>query len=361
MKRTNRLWWLGGIVIAAIAILTLIAAPNTSYINNGSTYNRAPDGYGAWFAYMQKQGVKIERWQKPFEEIKAKSSVTLLRVNSQITPSELDFEEEKWVKQGNTLVILGVKGAITEAEFSTLQSSSVGDIKIETSKRSPKKKSSLELGDVFGAVVWSEKVGKGQAIFATTPYLAANAYQDYNSNFQYLAQLVSKHPQIFVDEYSHGYRDKSITENAGDRNWLEYLAKTPLSPLLLQAGVLLLVLIWAQNRRFGAPVSVETPVIDNNLAYIQALAGVLEKAESSEFILNIVGKEEQLQLQKALGLGKIPLEHQALVDNWVQQTKHSSTQLQQLLRHSSQPSRLSDKQLLDWLDKWQKIRDRTSF
>ncbi|MBA2749629.1 MAG: DUF4350 domain-containing protein [Tatlockia sp.] len=360
MKRTNRLWWLGGIVIAAIAILTLIAAPNTSYINNGSTYNRAPDGYGAWYAYMQKQGVKIERWQKPFEEIKAKSPVTLLRVNSQITPSELDSDEEKWVKQGNTLVILGVKGAITKAEFSTLQSSSVGDIKIETSKRSQKKESLLELGDIFGAVVWSEKVGKGQAIFATTPYLAANAYQDYNSNFKYLAQLVSKNPQIFVDEYSHGYRDKSITENAGDRNWLEYLAKTPLSPLLLQAGVLLLVLIWAQNRRFGAPVSIETPVIDNNLAYIQALAGVLEKAESSEFILNVVGKEEQLQLQKALGLGKIPLEHQALVDNWVQQTKHSSTQLQQLLRHSSQPSRLSDKQLLDWLDKWQKIRDRTS-
>ena len=263
-------------------------------------------------------------------------------------------------RQGNTLVILGVKGDITKAEFSTLQSSSVGDIKIETSKRSQKKESSLELGDIFGAVVWSEEVGKGQAIFATTPYLAANAYQDYNSNFKYLAQLVSKNPQIFVDEYSHGYRDKSITENAGDRNWLEYLAKTPLLPLLLQAGVLLLVLIWAQNRRFGAPVSIETPVIDNNLAYIQALAGVLEKAESSEFILNVVGKEEQLQLQKALGLGKIPLEHQALVDNWVQQTKHSSTQLQQLLHHSSQPSRLSDKELLDWLDKWQKIRDRTS-
>ena len=358
MKRTNRLWLLGGIAIAAIAILTLIAAPSTSYINNGSTYNRAPDGYGAWYAYMQKQGVKIERWQKPFEEIKA-NSVTLLRVNSQITPSELDTDEKKWIEKGNTLVILGVEGDITQAEFSTLQSSSVGDIKIETRKRYLKK-SSLELGDIFGAVVWSEKVGKGQAIFATTPYLAANAYQDYNSNFQYLAQLVSKNPQIFVDEYSHGYRDKSITESQGDRNWLEYLAKTPLLPLLLQAGVLLLVLIWAQNRRFGAPASLETPVIDNNIAYIQALAGVLEKAESSEFILNVVGKEEQLQLQKALGLGKIPLEHQTLVDNWVQQTKHSSTQLQQLLRHSSQPSRLSDKQLLDWLDKWQKIRDRTS-
>ena len=84
---------------------------------------------------------------------------------------------------------------------------------------------------------------------------------------------------------------------------------------------------------------------------------MLEKAQCSEFIVNIVGKEEQLQLQKALGLGKLPLESQTLVDNWVQQTKNSPSQLQQLLY---QQSPLNDKQLLEWLDKWQKIRDRTS-
>lgn len=360
MKRAKRFWWLGGIAIAVVVLLTLIAAPNTSYINNGSTYNRAPDGYGAWYAYMQKQDVKIERWQKPFEDLKPKNSVTLLQINSQLTPPELGFEEEKWVKQGNTLVVLGVRGAATEADFSTLQESPVGDIKIETSRRYKGKELNLELGDALGAVVWTKEIGKGLAIFSTTPYLAANAYQDYPNNFKYLAQLVSKNPQIFVDEYSHGYRDKSTTENSNsDRTWLEYLANTPLKPLLLQAGVLLLVLIWTQNHRFGTPESLETPAIDNNLAYIQALGGVLEKAQCSEFILNIVGKEEQLQLQQSLGLGKIPLEHQTLVDNWVQQTKLSPTQLQQLLSQPSQ-QRLSDKQLLDWLDKWQKIRDRTS-
>ncbi len=359
MKRANRFRWIGGIAIAVIALLTLIAAPNTSYINNGSTYNRAPDGYGAWYAYMQKQGVEIERWQKPVAEIETKSLVTLLRVNNQLTPSTLSAEEDKWVKQGNTLVILGVKGAATAADFSTLQASPVGDVKIETSRRY-KGKSNLELGDFLGAIVWSQKIGKGQAIFSTTPYLAANAYQDYPNNFKYLAQLASKNPQIFVDEYSHGYRDKSITASQSDRNWLEYLANTPVLPFLLQVGVLLLVLIWAQNRRFGAPVSIETPAIDNNQAYIQALAGVLEKAECSEFILNIVGKEEQLQLQKALGLGKIPLEQQIVVDNWVQQTKNSPDQLQQLLSQQSQQNRLSNKQLLEWLDKWQKLRSSTS-
>lgn len=348
----------GGIAIAVIALLTLIAAPSTSYINSGSTYNRAPDGYGAWYAYMQKQGVKIERWQKPVEEIEVNNPVTLLRVNNQLKSSQLNTDEKQWIAKGNTLVVLGVNAAVTEAKFSTLQKSLVGDVKIETRKRSQKKTSILELGDRFGAIVWSTKTGNGLVIYATTPYLAANAYQDYPNNFKYLAQLVSKNRQVLVDEYSHGYRDKTNSASQGDRNWLEYLANTPLKPLLLQAGVLLLVLIWAQNRRFGAPESLETPPVDNNTAYIQALAGVLEKAQCSEFILNIVGKEEQLRLQQSLGLGKIPLEHQTLVDNWVQQTKLSPTQLQELLRHPSL-QRLSDKQLLVWLDKWQKIRDRT--
>jgi Domain of unknown function (DUF4350) len=360
MKRSNRWWWLGGIAIAAIAILTLIAAPNTSYINSGSTYNRAPDGYGAWYAYMQAQDVKLERWQKPLAEIKAKSPVTLLRVNSRLTTLGLGLDDEAWVQKGNRLVILGVRAAVAKAEFSTLQKSSVGDVKIETRRRGQRKDAKLELGDSFGAVIWSEKIGKGQAIFATIPYLAANAYQDYPNNFKYLAQLVGQDRQIFVDEYSHGYRDKTDKVSQGDRDWLEYLAKTPLLTLFLQAGVLLLVLIWAQNHRFGAPMSLETPVIDNNQAYIQALAGVLEKAQCSEFILGVVGKEEQLQLQKALGLGKIPLEHQNLVDNWVQQTNQPRSQLEQLLNQQQQKRRLSDKQLLLWLDKWQKIRDRPS-
>ena len=73
MKRTNRFWWFGGIVIAAVTILTLIAAPSTSYINSGSTYNRAPDGYGPWYAYMQKQGVKIEQGDRNWLEYLAKT------------------------------------------------------------------------------------------------------------------------------------------------------------------------------------------------------------------------------------------------------------------------------------------------
>ncbi|HEY9807177.1 MAG TPA: hypothetical protein V6D04_11455, partial [Candidatus Obscuribacterales bacterium] len=60
-----------------------------------------------------------------------------------------------------------------------------------------------------------------------------------------------------MDEYLHGYRDSSgATAQASDqrsRSLLAYLAHTALLPGLIQVGVLLLLGIWAHNRRFGQP------------------------------------------------------------------------------------------------------------
>jgi hypothetical protein len=358
MKRSNRARWLGAIALGVIVLVTLIAAPSTSQLNSGSTYSRAPDGYGAWYAFIQQRGTPLQRWQKPFSDLLQKEGpITLLRVNSQTGRPALDKEEQEWVKKGDTLVILGVQGQVTEAPFSTRQLSSVGSVKIDTRRRQQLKgeQRQLTLGDRFGAVVWQEQLGKGRAIFSTTPHLAANAYQDYLGNYTYLAQSIDNGNSLFVDEYIHGYKDPAVRESEAERDWVTYLAQTPLFPALLQGGVVLLVLIWAQNRRFGPPVALDPPVVDNSKAYIQALAGVLQKAECSEFVLDVVGKEEQLQLQKALGLGQFP-DHQTLVNAWVQQTGRSATELEQLLRLQSQKRRMSDKDLLDWLEKWQTVR-----
>ena len=355
MKKSNRIRWLGAIALGIIVLLTLLAAPNNQ-LQAGSTYNRAPNGYGAWYAFMQQQGMPVQRWQKPFEDLlKAEKPLTLLRVNSQPNLPGLAQQEKDWLEKGNTLVILGVQGNVTAAAFSTLQQSSVGNVKIDTGRRYYIKNG--DLGDRFGAVMWFEKFGKGQAIFSITPHLAANAYQDYPNNYKYLAQIVNKSGQpVWVDEYIHGYKDADVRESAADaQDWVTYLAQKPLFPALLQTGILLLVLIWAQNRRFGQAIALDTPIVDNSTAYIQALAGVLQKAESSDFVLDVVGAAELLQLQKTLGLGQVPLDRQ-IVQAWVQQTGRSPAELEQLLRQQSQKRRIGDKDLLIWLGKWKTIR-----
>jgi hypothetical protein len=454
MKLSNRrLWIFGAIAIGAIILITLLAAPASNKLNSGSTYNRAPDGYGAWYAFMSERGTPVQRWRKPFEDLAnnkdAKPPTTLLRVYSNLTSpglsqslieQELTEKERNWVESGNTLVILGVHQPVTEAPFSSTHKAGTLSVKIDTQRREKKIKEGL-LGDRFGAIVWEESIGKGRVIFATTPHLAANAYQDFQGNYEFLAQLVSQsgvpgqqrtadnraianrptgnsQNSRWVDEYIHGYKDSELiikreyannraianrptnnsqsrgsgqqgttdnraianrpTDNSQNPVWVDeyihghkdsevikreqredifsYLAKTPLFPAFVQGFVLLLVAIWALNRRFGKPLTLSAPVVDNSEAYIQALGGVLQKANSSEFILEVVGKEEQLQLQKALGLGQVLLDHESLVEAWVLQTGRPATELEQLLQVQSRKRRMSETDLLTWLGNWEQIR-----
>lgn len=352
--RSKRMWWIGAIALGVIIFLTLIAAPSNNKLGAGSTYSRAPEGYGAWYSFMQQQGTPVKRWQKPFDDlVKVEPPITLLRVSSQRIPV-LNSQEQEWLKKGNTLVILGVWEPVTEAAFSTWQESSVGSVKIDTRRRQKVEKQKL-LGDREGAIVWRERVGKGQVIYSTTRNLAANAYQDYPGNYKYLAQLVNKSGKsVWVDEYIHGYKDADARQSVAERNWLSYLAQKPIFPALLQLCILLLVLIWG-HRRFGQPQALDSPIVDNSAAYIQALAGVLQKADKSDFVLDVVGSSEQMQLQQALGLGQIPVERQTLVQAWVQQTGRTPAELEQLLQ-LSQKRRMSDKDLSIWLEKWKSIR-----
>jgi len=393
MNLSNRRFWLlGAIVITAIIIITLVFAPANNKINSGSTYNRAPDGYGAWYAFMSKRGTKVERWQKPVEDFAknpdAKTSSTLLRVYSSSIPEAISAPEKNWVKQGNTLVILGVDAPVTAAPFSSLIPDSAGKIKIDTGRRVFRDKKPI-LGDKFGGIVWEKTVGKGTVYFASAPHLAANAYQDFPGNYEFLAWLVTQSEgggkeiegteqalavnfiqnpiyqiqkttktinKVWVDEYIHGYKDLEIIEREFKDDLFTYLAKTPLFPVLIQGTIILVVAIFAGWKRFGQPVTLSAPQVDNSEAYIQALAGVLEKANSTDFAVETIGKAEQLQLQKALLLRQASLESESLIDAWVEQTGRKATELADLVRSPSRKQRISDRDLLAWLGKWKQIR-----
>jgi Domain of unknown function (DUF4350) len=433
----RRLWLLGAIAITAIIIVTLVFAPANNKINSGSTYNRAPDGYGAWYAFMSKRGTEVQRWQKPFEDLAKnpdqKPPSTFLQIYSSLIPEVVSDQQETWVKQGNTLVILGVRAPVTAASFSSLHPASGGEIKVDTARRAPSDKKQI-LGDRFGAIVWKKTLGKGTVVFATAPYLAANAYQDFRGNYEFLARLVTQleggetaregtekalavkqiqnsidrtsctvdnkllkggrdaHPtsnliscgtgiwsvvdngaisqidrtsqetnkilnQVWVDEYIHGYKDPEVIDRESEDNLFTYLAKTPLFPVLIQGTIILIVAIFAGWNRFGQPVTLSAAAVDNSEAYIQALAGVLQKAKSTDFAVETIGKEEQLQLQKALLLGQASLESETLTNAWVQQTGRKAAELAQLLRSPSEKRRrISDTDLLAWLGKWEQIR-----
>ncbi|MBD2081401.1 DUF4350 domain-containing protein [Leptolyngbya sp. FACHB-17] len=353
MKKLDRRLVFGLIALAVIISLTLFIAPRSNRITSGSTFSRSPDGYGAWYAYMQRQGTPVERWRKTIREIEQISGTGNTMI--QVDPSGLGMANPdlNWIDRGNTWIVLGGRDlAATEAGFSTQHESDRGLVKIETSRRLTSDKGIKRLlGDRFGSIVWEEPKGKGRIIYAVTSFLAANAYQDEPGNFPFLAQLVTG-KKIWIDEYLHGYRDETA-KTESRQSWLGYLLGTPLSVVLLQAIVLSIVLIWAKNRRFGQAQPIETSRVNDSEAYTQALAGVLYKAGRSEFVVDVVGREEQLQIQRSLGLGGVLVDREVLIKAWVEQTGRPAAELAQLF---PEKQRLSEQELIKWLAHLKEIR-----
>jgi hypothetical protein len=279
-----------------------------------------------------------------------------------------------WIEQGNRLIRVGGTAPATEANFRTVQDSPVGDIEIETSSRltdlydeteydpvtGQKLDQSLDvlLQDEYGALAVRSQVGDGEVIYIVPPHFAANAYQDAPGNYPFLAQLTEGSSTIWVDEYSHGFRDAEAIQQAAAQveTWASYLSQTPWSVILVQAAIMALVAVWGNNRRFGTAMSLETPQENNSAAYIRALAQVLRKASSQAFVMDTISREERLQLQKSLGLGILPVKDQTLIAAWTDKTGRPATELDPLL-HPPRSRRLDESDLIAWVKSIQ-IRKR---
>ena len=372
----QRKWLLGAIAIAIIILLTLVAAPGGEKNNNGSTYGHAPSGYGAWYEYMSQKQTPIKRWRQPFSQLIKDNSqdVTFIRIatgiNYQLSSPRISKVERQWLNQGNTLIILGINQPATAAPFKSFlayrdRALSASQIEIETTRRYRVNKSdnSLQsrlLSDRFGTVVWSEKVGKGKVIYCTTPYLAANAYQNSPDNYEFLAGLTESADKIYIDEYIHGYKNKETIaqeeQEKGEKSGvLAYLAQTPWYLLFIQLLLIVCVAALAGFRRFGQPNQAKVTIADNSTAYIDALAGVLEKANTSDFVVDTIGKDEQRKLQTSLGLGKSLVDDDILIAACQQQKAESTAELKELLAVKNTNRKISDARLISWVEKWQKI------
>ncbi len=266
-----------------------------------------------------------------------------------------------WLDAGHRLVVLGWKAPATAAPFSQTLTSDQGPVQIDTRRRyNATYAQQVLLQDQYGAVAWEHEYLEGQSFIAiTTPHLAANAYLNQPGNLAFLTDLVTREGgRVWIDEYLHGYRDAdAVAAEVGDDNWLAYLGRTPLLILALQALAVTLLALLAFNRRLGQRRRLQTPQIDNSQAYIQALAGVLHKANSHDFVVQTLSQAERITLQKALGLGETPVPTEQLQAAWVQQRARSSGELADLL---NPPTPHTETQLRDWLQRVQSLQPLSS-
>jgi Domain of unknown function (DUF4350) len=369
-KLIRQYWQFVFLAVVAIVLFTVVSATGGDPRQPGSTYSIVPNGYGAWYQMMVDRGVRIDRSKQDFSQFvdnpANETGTTLLQVNSKIEELQLDTEQQEWVKQGNTLAILGVAAPAWDIPFESDLASPQGKVRIETTRRFRAERgfglalntpSTDILSDSAGNAITQFELGKGRIIVATTPHLAANAYQDFRPNYELLAKLVTADRQrIVVDEYIHGYRDRKSTAKSKTGDVFAYLTRTPWIIVLLNLVLGLLVLIWQQNRRFGKIIIPKQPEIENSEAYIRALGGVLQQANSSEFVLQNIGKANQLIWQQKLGLGGDRLvSADTLINAWKTKTQLPTDDLRSVLQLAAGEQRLAPAELNEWLKKVQSI------
>lgn len=378
MKGTTRRNWIVALIVGSLMILSLVLAPTNNQLQTGSTYSRAPEGYAAWYAYLQEQGAPLQRWERPLsglgltsnpfapfedeEEPDADAPIpdianpkVLVRVFPSLAPSSI--ADTAWVELGNVLVLVGIDTPIVDTDFLSILDSPQGAVKVETRRRRFLRSENLRLlEDDAGAVAWEESVGNGKVIYVGPPFLAANAYFSEPGNIPFLANLVME-PQlpIYIDEYLHGYRDRETEAEETQDTLLNYLSRTPVLLVLVQAAVLVVIMVWG-DRRLGPPTTIKPPKQNSSEAYIQALGSVLHKAESSEFVVETIGKAERERIQRSLGLGATPVDPNMLLTTWKNQTGKPTTDLKAILSRLQKNHRLSERDLLIWLGKLQQLR-----
>lgn len=365
MRKTNRWWIIGLIILLVASVLTFLFAPAGDDLKRGSTYSRSPDGYGAWYQFMKEQGYPIERWQKPGDQLpNLGGKITLLRVGHELSAYGHGYSDPDWLSEGNVLIELGIETPVTGAPFTTQHPTQVGQVKIQTRRRFADEQSppgsevdhiSPILQDDYGVIVRKKQIQDGQHLEVITPHLAANAYQLEPGNFEYLKSLVTQPGlPIYVDEFIHGYKDEETLQQERNRSWLDYLSQTPWRAVFIQGIFILIMLLWGLNWRLGSPASLPAPELDNSRVYMDALSAVLMRAGCTELVIELLKQEEQRYLQRQLGLGDELLALEQFASIWEQRTGQNALELITTLGLT--PQRLSDRQLTDWLEKLQQLR-----
>lgn len=363
-----RQWWTLALTSIALILLTLINAPSSPQ-STGSSYSKTPEGYGAWYEYMKKNGTTIDRLRKPnnseFFNTNPKNT-TFIQIAIDNTPFTGQSIDTNWIEKGNRWIIIGAdrsttkKAQATKANFTSQPNTIAGPIKIDTTRRFIKTKTADNtdtlldrqeeplIKDDYGALVIKRRLGKGELIYIVPQFIAANAYQSNFANFNYLRTLV-KNDRIWIDEYLHGYRDIEAAKEEGKGSLVEFLAQTPIIILFTQLIIGISVLIYGKNRRFGQVKTIKLPPINNSLAYIQAIAGILQKANSTDFVTETLSKAEITKLQRNLGLTAAPQAPTTLIKLWTQKTGRSPGELEQIFNALDRRQKLSEAELSKWL------------
>jgi hypothetical protein len=351
------------VLVALLCLTLIVTAAAPQFYPRGSSYDGSLSGYGQWYRFMETRNHPIKRWRRAYSQLKG-TGQTLIQAADVERYESPDLGASAildWVKQGNTLIELSWAGDVTGVPFRSALPTPRGAVRIETTRRYGASNGAhnfdeVLLKDDFGGVIGLKKVSKGEMIQIVYPWLGSGIYAGQSANFQILEDLATQRKgTIWVDEWIHGNRLSETNSGLSDakkQDLWRYFAQRPIAVIAGQGVLLLLLLLWGQNQRFGALSRITPPLRNSSEQYIQALADTLNTHGHTEYVLALLGQSLRDCLKSRLGLVGIDLTREGdrkIATEWAMVTGRPSLELLELLEQSRLEKPLRDSELLAWV------------
>jgi hypothetical protein len=299
------------------------AAPK---VDTQSSYDASPGGYQGLYEVLQREGVRVERFERHAAYLDRSIGVLVI--------SDVDFNPVAsgvlgldaadleavgaWTKAGGTLLLVGgdhgLDPSLKMAEidsatkgsdrarpvFATALTAGVRAVAGTSANRIPFSRSQRQtplLADRFGAVVALYRLGAGTVIIVTDPTLFQNrnlAHAD-NARLAYDLAATSAGPRgtVAFEEFSHGHQ-------MGDTIWS--VLPNPARAALVIVCLALLALLVSTFFRFGPVVAQPSDDERTSAEYLTSMAALLARGGAARKALRDVADAAIRGLAESLGL-----------------------------------------------------------
>jgi hypothetical protein len=315
-KNDRRLLLYAAAVLVPVLVATALSTTNELESGIPSSYSAGSQGAKGAYLLLEELGYRVERWNLPPSALPIDASHSTLVL---ALPTHPPSSEEK-----NALrLFLSRGGRILATGYTSSQYLPDAAIDLEPlvspigKDYQPRLVTALTRGGTIRMapggywskastdhlvhyaeedrpIVVSYKVGKGEVVWWAASMPLSNAEINHVGNLALLLNSLgnSGSTHVYWDEYFHRERDSLAA----------YLGERPVYSALIQAGILLLAMLWTHSRRNGPIYPLSEPSRLSPLEFIETLGGLYRQAKATRVALEVPYARFRALATRQLGL-----------------------------------------------------------
>jgi hypothetical protein len=294
------------LLMGAACIFVLLIASAVVFGGEGgpksempSSYSSASGGAKAAYLLLSDAGYKVERWERPLNDLPRAAGKTLILADPNEAPTREERQRLKaFVSEGGRMIATGmfagtflpendsvpeVVGGMTLEKATALAPSSITraapEIVLASEARWQSFSAAYPLyGNADRTLVVKYPYGRGEVLWwaSATPLTNAGLKEPGNLEF-FFACMGGTKGAVLWDEYIHGYRETLASS----------VAHSPVKWLVLQSLLLGLAIILTFSRRSGPICQAATDVRLSPIEFVQTLGGLYERAGCASVAVDV--------------------------------------------------------------------------